>query len=136
MLNSLTVFLIFLAFLAFGYASFLRLLARRHQSDSAGFFSSLLAGLTSNQLFNNLGSSAFFVGLPATALLLFWGWGPALIWLAVFHFFNDSLFHIQYSVNSRRACRSRTRCLHRKKHHCKRRTSQEHSCGPPHRCLF
>ncbi len=100
MLNSLTVFLAFLAFLLFGYASLLRLLAKRHLPPEQGFFAGLTRGAVNRQALANLGSSAFFVSLPATALLLFWGWGPALIWLTVFHFFVESLCHLQYSIQT------------------------------------
>lgn len=99
MLNSLTVFLAFIAFIAFGYVSLLRLLAKQHLSPKAGhsLFRKPLTLFENNHLLRNLGSSAFFVSLPATALLLFWGWGPALIWLVVFHFLIESVFHLQYS---------------------------------------
>ncbi len=98
MVNSLTVFLAFFGFLVFGYLSFLRLLAKHHLNEKHRFFSALAQGATNRHLLINLGSSAFFIGLPATALLLFWGWVPALIWLAIFHFFIESLFHLQFSA--------------------------------------
>ncbi|GAA6139924.1 hypothetical protein NBRC116583_36710 [Arenicella sp. 4NH20-0111] len=97
MQNSLIVFLAFVGFLAFGYVSLLRILAKQHLSPSEG------EGLFSKTgflfLLRNLGSSAFFVSLPATALLLFWGWGPALIWLIFFHLFLESVFHLQFGAN-------------------------------------
>lgn len=103
MLNSLSVFAAFLAFLLFGYLSFLRLLAKHHLKTSE---SNLETGQHKQSsrikqgadLIRNLGSSAFFVSLPATALLLFWGWGPALIWLVVFHFLVESIFQLQFSA--------------------------------------
>ena len=55
------------------------------------------AGFNATEILQNLGSSAFFVSLPATSLLLFWGWGPALIWLLVFHLIIESICHMQYS---------------------------------------
>jgi len=100
MLNSLTVFLAFFAFLSFGYLSLLRLLAKQHLAPDTGLLAGLVTGIKTPQLINNLGSSAFFVSLPATALLLFWGWGPALIWLVIFHFFVESVFHLQYAAQS------------------------------------
>ena len=44
-----------------------------------------------------MGSSAIFIGLPATTLLLFWGWAPALIWIGVFHLLVESVFQIHYA---------------------------------------
>ncbi len=106
MLNSLSVFFAFIAFLIFGYISFLRLLAKQHFKNDQAHTDKPHQGSVLNtftnpeslrKLLRNLGSSAFFVSLPATALLLFWGWGPALIWLIVFHFFIESIFHLQSS---------------------------------------
>ena len=90
MINSTTVFLAFLGFMAFGYLSLIRLLAKQHLEYRAGCFPAMIKGSFGRQLVTNLGSSAFFISLPATALLLFWGWAPALIWLVVFHFFVES----------------------------------------------
>ena len=93
--SSLIAFLAALGFIAFGYVSMLRLLSK--QSFGAVGFKSVFNGIKSNQALSNLGSSAFFVSLPATSLLLFWGWGPALIWLVIFHLFIESICHLQYS---------------------------------------
>lgn len=98
MLNSLTVFLAFIAFIIFGYLSLLRLLSKQFLASQPGIMTGLTKCLSDPQLIRNLGSSAFFMSLPATAILLFWGWGPALIWLAVFHFFIESVFQLQYSA--------------------------------------
>jgi len=93
--SSLIAFLAALGFIAFGYVSMLRLLSK--QSFGAVGLKSVFNGIKSNQALSNLGSSAFFVSLPATSLLLFWGWGPALIWLVIFHLFIESICHLQYS---------------------------------------
>ncbi len=99
MLNSLTVFLTLIAFIAFGYLSLLRLLTKQYFSPKSKntLFQKPSVLFENNYLLRNLGSSAFFVSLPATALLLFWGAGPALIWLIIFHFLAESIFHLQYS---------------------------------------
>lgn len=96
MLNSLSVFLAFFAFLAFGYLSLVRMMSKRCFSGAKtkDFFSNIGGA----NLLRNLGSSAFFVSLPATSLLLFWGWGPALLWLLVFHLIVESMCHMQYSA--------------------------------------
>jgi len=96
MLNSLMVFLAFLGFLAFGYLSIVRLLTK--QSFAKSSLKHYGQGLRSTNLLQNLGSSAFFLSLPATSLLLFWGWGPALLWLVIFHLFVESMCHLQYSA--------------------------------------
>ena len=97
MLNSLTVFFAFFAFLIFGYLTLIRLACKQAFGNIPGFLKALMQSFMDRNLLQNLGSSAFFVSLPAVALLLFWGWGPALIWLAVFHFFIESLSQLRYS---------------------------------------
>ena len=98
MLNSLTVFLASFGFVVFGYLSLLRLLSKQNFGKIG--FKQYWQGVSTAQFFSNLGSSAFFVSLPATSLLLFWGWGPALLWLLVFHIIIESLCHLQYSAPS------------------------------------
>jgi len=93
--SSLIAFLGPLAFLVFGYLSLLRLLSK--QSLGQVSLKQYLSGITTGQFLSNLGSSAFFVSLPATSLLLFWGWGPALLWLLIFHLFVESIGQLQYS---------------------------------------
>jgi len=97
--SSLIAFLGALAFLAFGYLSLLRLLSK--QSLGQVSFKQYLNGVTTSQFLSNLGSSAFFVSLPATSLLLFWGWGPSLLWLLIFHLFVESIGQLQYSSQSK-----------------------------------
>jgi len=93
--NSLIAFLAALGFVAFGYLSMVRLLSR--QSFGPGKTKKFFSGMTTTHFLSNLGSSAFFVSLPATSLLLFWGWGPAVLWLVIFHLFIESICHLQYS---------------------------------------
>jgi len=96
MLSSFIIFLAFLAFLAFGYLSVLRLLVKR-EFDSLSL-NVVLASIKDPRMLTSLGSSAFFVSMPATSLLLFWGWGPAILWLIAFHLLIESLFHLQYTT--------------------------------------
>lgn len=93
--SSLIAFFSALGFVAFGYLSILRLLSKRSFGKIS--FTQYLSGVTTSQFLSNLGSSTFFVSLPATSLLLFWGWGPAVLWLIVFHLFIESIGHLQYS---------------------------------------
>jgi len=58
---------------------------------------SFFSGLQISEILRNLGGGAFFVSLPATSLLLFWGWGPALLWLLMFHLIVESGCQVQYS---------------------------------------
>jgi len=95
MSNSLIILSAFVGFLAFGYLSLLRIMLKNTSLSQAGI--RVLITDFRQQSLANLGSSAFFVSLPATSLLLFWGWGPALLWLLIFHLFAESLFQIQYS---------------------------------------
>lgn len=103
MLNSLTVFLAFMAFLAFGYLSLIRILYR--QLFNTGY-KELSRGLINSHGLKHIGSSAFFVSLPATSLLLFWGWGPALLWLVIFHLLADSLVNLQVTAVDHQAALS------------------------------
>ena len=103
MLNSLTVFLAFLGFLAFGYISLLRTL---YGQLFGAPYKELVVGLNSSHGLKHIGSSAFFVSLPATSLLLFWGWGPALIWLVIFHLMADSLVNLQVTAVDHQAALS------------------------------
>jgi len=96
MLNSLTVFLAFFAFMAFGYLSLVRLISKASFTDAK--IRDFFVGIGTAEILRNLGSSAFFVSLPASSLLLFWGWGPALLWLLVFHLIVESMCHMQYSA--------------------------------------
>lgn len=96
MLNSFTIFLAFLAFLAFGYLSILRLLVKREFGKFS--FSVVLDSISDRRMLTSLGSSAFFISMPATSLLLFWGWGPAILWLIAFHLLVESLLHLQYTT--------------------------------------
>jgi len=96
--NTLTVFLASFGFVVFGYLSLLRLLSKQHFGQIR--LKQLWRGISSAQFFSNMGSSAFFVSLPATSLLLFWGWIPALLWLLIFHIIIESLCHLQYSAPS------------------------------------
>jgi hypothetical protein len=103
MLNSLTVFLAFLGFLTFGYISLLRTLYRQLFGMP---YNELIMGLNSSHGLKHIGSSAFFVSLPATSLLLFWGWGPALIWLVTFHLMADSMVNLQVTAVNHKAALS------------------------------
>lgn len=98
MLSSLTVFFASVGFVVFGYVSLLRLLSK--QSFGKVSIKDYWRGVSTTQFFSNLGSSAFFISLPATSLLLFWGWGPAILWLVTFHIVVESLCHLQYSAPS------------------------------------
>ena len=95
---SITILLAALGFLAFGYLSLVRSISKHSFSEQVSTVT--VAGFFGGKLLRNLGSSAFFVSLPATSLLLFWGWGPAIMWLLAFHLLVESLCHLQYSAQS------------------------------------
>ena len=95
MLNSLAVFFSAIVFIVFGYLSLVRILYRQQFATGIG---SLFFGLRDASNLKHIGSSAFFVSLPATSLLIFWGWGPALLWLVVFHLLADSLVNLQVTA--------------------------------------
>ncbi len=95
MQSSLTVFAIALGFILFGYLSLVRLIAKH--AFSRWSLRDWGRSLTSGQLLSNLGSSALFVSIPATSLMLYWGWGPALLWLIAFHLIIEALTHLKLS---------------------------------------
>ena len=96
MSNTLFIFLSFIVFLAFGYLSIIRLLVKR---EFGSFTKRLfLESIKNTRVLTSLGSSAFFVSMPATSLLLFWGWGPAILWLLSFHLLIETFFHLQYTT--------------------------------------
>ena len=94
--NSLTVYLFALVLIVFGYLSLVRLMSR--QEFGPNTIKASWRSIKHLQVLSNLGSSAFFLSLPATSLLLFWGWGPALLWLLIFHLIIESLAHLKFSV--------------------------------------
>jgi len=96
MSNSFLIFLSFIAFLTFGYLSIIRLLVKREFGTFTK--SAFIHSIKNTRVLTSLGSSVFFVSMPATSLLLFWGWGPALLWLLSFHLFIESLFHLLYTT--------------------------------------
>jgi len=93
MTSSLTVLLASIGFLIFGYLSVLRIIYKQHFSALGS--RQMFAELNVKTLGLGLGQSALFISLPATSLLLFWGWGAALLWLVVFHLLVDQ-FSIKY----------------------------------------
>ena len=88
MTNSLLLFIGTLAFLAFGYASLVRIAYKTYFSTTQVTPSEALPKL--NQLLVHLGQGGLFIHFATLSLLLFWGWGIALLWLAIFL----SLIHI------------------------------------------
>ena len=98
--NSLPVYVFALALMVFGYLSLVRLM--RRQEFGPNNIKQSWQYLKHLQVLSNLGSSAFFLSLPATSLLLFWGWGPALLWLLIFHLVIESLAHLRFSAKDKR----------------------------------
>ena len=95
--NSAHLILGVIAFVLFGYVSVLRIITQQYFPHSS--YSIALKSLFSDtRLLANVGSSALFVSLPATSLLLFWGWAPALLWLLIAHLLIDSLAHLQVAA--------------------------------------
>ncbi|NND82128.1 MAG: hypothetical protein HKN50_06855 [Gammaproteobacteria bacterium] len=98
MLNSLLVLLAAAAFIVFGYVSLLRIIWKQHAAD--GLSVRLVSVFKDPQSFLTLlGGSAIFLALPATSLLLFWGWGPALLWLMIFHLLVETIININFGAD-------------------------------------
>lgn len=95
MANSLIVFFAALAFLAFGYASLLRIAYREYFPDAQGIEGGAL--LHGQNVINTVGQGSIFISIAATSLLLFWGWGMALLWLIAFHLLGETIFNLQQS---------------------------------------
>ena len=89
-MNSLSVLLGFLAFALLGYLSLVRLLYKldnemRDKSNQVLFPDQLKQVVSTSSTNGLLAGSALFLSLPTLPLLLFWGWGPALLWIVVAH---------------------------------------------------
>ena len=96
MTNTVLIFLATLLFLAFGYASIVRIAYRQYFSKINGTESEVISYLSS--LINSLGQGAIFTCFAATSILLFWGWGLALLWLIAFHLLAETAFNLQSST--------------------------------------
>lgn len=96
MTNSLLIFFASLVFLAFGYASIIRIGYRYYFSNSKGTQSEALTYFSN--LIYGVGQGAIFTCLVASSLLLFWGWGLALLWLLAFHLLAETAFNLQSST--------------------------------------
>lgn len=96
MTNSLILFLIALVFLAFGYVSVVRTSYNHYFSNNNGPQSEAFTYL--NNLVYYIGQGAIFTCLAATSLLLFWGWGVALLWLLAFHLLAETTCNFQSST--------------------------------------
>ncbi len=96
MTNSLIVLLTSIGFLAFGYLTLIRIAYKQ-------YFKTVTIGddtIRSHfaEIRRGLGQSALFISLPATSLLLYWGWAIALIWIIVFHLLVESFINLQLST--------------------------------------
>ena len=99
MTNSLLLFIGTLAFLAFGYASLVRIAYKTYFNTTQVTPSEALPKL--NQLLVHLGQGGLFIHFATLSLLLFWGWGIALLWLAIFHLIAETLWNVQQSNTAR-----------------------------------
>ena len=99
MINSLPVLLAALAFIAFGYLTLVRIFWKRQNEAEAGETLKIVFR-NSAQIIHRIGGSALFATLPAISLLLFWGWGPALLWLVIFHLIIELLINIRVSTTA------------------------------------
>lgn len=95
MTDSLILFFGTLVFIAFGYICFVRIAFKTYSNLDQATQSETLPFIT--QLFNHLGQGALFVHFASIGLLLFWGWGAALIWLVIFHLFTETMVNLQHS---------------------------------------
>jgi len=84
-MNSLYVLFGFLAFTALGYLSLVRLLYKQELAGQPFVLGGLKRQLTQVGLLEGLARSGLVVGLPSLALILFYGWGPALLWVVMAH---------------------------------------------------
>ena len=99
MLNSLPVFLSILVFILFGYLSVVRLIHK--QQLSGNLLTTLFLSIRDYERnIRLIGYSTLLVTVPAISLLLYWGWGPALLWLVVFHLLFESIIHVQEALKS------------------------------------
>lgn len=92
-MNSFYVLLAFLAFTGLGYLSYVRIVYKLRFPEGLP----ALQGVKTKQFLSfflrGIAQSCIFVSLPAVSILLFWGWGPALLWLVISHLILDTLFN-------------------------------------------
>lgn len=79
-MNSFYILAAFAGFIVLGYATVVRLLHKYQFSDTNDQVKPALKDI----LFHT-GNGALFVALSTLGILLFWGWGPALLWLVAAH---------------------------------------------------
>lgn len=91
-MNSSIVFFTTIAFIAFGYASFIRILYK-----NSGLAEEQLPQTRLSSLLAGADASFIVVSLFSASLLLFWGWGPALLWIIVFHLIADTAINLSQS---------------------------------------
>jgi len=96
MTDSLILLLGTTVFLAFGYASFVRIAYKTYSNAEQATQSETLSFIV--QLLNHLGQGALFVHFISISLLLFWGWGATLLWLVMFHLFTETMANLQHST--------------------------------------
>ncbi len=89
-MNSVYVLLAFLGFTALGYLSLVRILYKHELGEQPFTFSALRTSLRSENILTLVARSIFLYTLPTVSFLLFWGWGPALLWLVASHFLIDT----------------------------------------------
>ena len=84
-MNSLTVLLGYLTFAALGYFSLVRLMFKQEMSEEVAGQTKWTSYLRASALPASTAMSWLFIALPGFVLLLFWGWGPGLLWLVIAH---------------------------------------------------
>lgn len=82
-MNTVAVLSGFLAFLALGYWSFIRVLFKQQFGTPLPPPNVWLSALVSQQASSYISKSHLFLSIPTISFLLYWGWGPALLWLSI-----------------------------------------------------
>ena len=98
MTNSLTIFVLALLFIAFGYVSIVRIVYKQNYRTRFKVNDNFMVNI--GQLISQVGQGSVFACLCATSLLLFWGWGIALLWLIAFHLIIETFVNIQTSKSN------------------------------------
>lgn len=92
-MNSFYALLAVLAFISLSYATLVRVLFNRVAGTGWPSLRDWWSALRAPGFLSKLAKTQLFYSLPALSLLLFWGWGPALLWWVIAHLLLETPLH-------------------------------------------
>lgn len=92
-MNSFYALLGLLAFITLSYATLVRVLFNRVSGAGWPSRGDWWAAVRAPGFLAQIAKTLLFQSLPALSLLLFWGWGPALLWWVIVHLLLETPLH-------------------------------------------